>query len=256
LALNTAEGVALLKPPPLTLITLITTCSMKHYHIVFIGVLLITGCNNKENFVSSTNGAYGIDVSHHQGKIKWDEVRLWGKSKIEFVYIKATEGATYHDRNYYKNIEGAKKNGLLVGSYHYFRTTSTPEAQFKNFKSQVDRNAQDLIPMIDLEENNNWDTKTYNKNLQVFLKLVEEYYRRKPILYSVQGFYNTYLKHKYLKYHWNIARYNINPPSLQDKNRWSIWQFTDQGEISGIDKRVDLNVLNSKTGVNDITYLN
>jgi len=42
------------------------------------------------------NGTYqGIDVSHHQGNINWRTVAQ--NKKIQFVYIKATEGKTYLD---------------------------------------------------------------------------------------------------------------------------------------------------------------
>ena len=47
--------------------------------------------------------SFGIDVSHHNGKIKWEEV-----SDVEFVYVKATEGATYVDPMYQQNIKGAR----------------------------------------------------------------------------------------------------------------------------------------------------
>ncbi len=36
----------------------------------------------------------GIDVSHHQGDIDWKTV---GQQDIKFVFIKATEGATFID---------------------------------------------------------------------------------------------------------------------------------------------------------------
>ena len=40
----------------------------------------------------------GIDVSKHQGNINWEELRK--NSKIQFVYIKATEGSNYVDINF------------------------------------------------------------------------------------------------------------------------------------------------------------
>ena len=51
-------------------------------------------------------GIYGIDVSHHQGKIEWEKVKKWKNKKLDFVYIKATEGATYIDRTYKTNLKG------------------------------------------------------------------------------------------------------------------------------------------------------
>ena len=52
----------------------------------------------------------GIDVSHYQGRIDWDQVA--GSEKICYVYLKATEGATYVDDTYERNLREAKRVGL------------------------------------------------------------------------------------------------------------------------------------------------
>lgn len=96
----------------------------------------------------SQNSPKGIDVSHHQGDINWNKV---AKEPIGFVYIKATEGETYVDSKFKKNIVGAKKVGLPVGVYHYFRMTSGAHKQFKNFYNTVKKYKIDLIPMVDVE---------------------------------------------------------------------------------------------------------
>ena len=48
---------------------------------------------------------HGIDVSHHQKQIDWEQVKK--DKNIEFVYIKATEGATHLDKQYKYNIKSA-----------------------------------------------------------------------------------------------------------------------------------------------------
>src|SRR6056300_850552 len=104
---------------------------LKLFNILLIA-LAISGCRHKR-VNSSSQPIYGIDVSHHQGNIKWSSVKKWNKHAIQFVYIKATEGATYQDPKYHYNISQASKHGLKVGSYHYFRTTSPVERQLANF---------------------------------------------------------------------------------------------------------------------------
>lgn len=186
---------------------------------------------------------YGIDLSHHQGKIDWSKVRKAQGHRINFVYIKATEGATFQDPLYKTNFTQAKSNGLKVGSYHYFRTTSSVTDQLANFKRTVNKADQLLIPMVDIEENDNLSTSEFNERLVQFIKGIEQYYHCKPILYSPQRFYNTYLKGRYLNYHWMIGRFSNQKPALQDSNKWTIWQFSDKGQVDGIDKAVDLDVL-------------
>lgn len=64
-----------------------------------------------------TRGGYdGIDVSKHNGVIKWKEIAK--NKRIKFVYIRATHGKGYVDRHYRRNIRLARKYGLKVGSYH------------------------------------------------------------------------------------------------------------------------------------------
>ena len=73
----------------------------------------------------------GIDISSHQGYIDWAKVS--SDKDINFVYIKATEGATYHSPHYPHNITQARRHGLLVGSYHYLSSSSSIDEQFNNF---------------------------------------------------------------------------------------------------------------------------
>lgn len=201
---------------------------------------------------SVTKPVYGIDVSHHQGEIDWTKVRTWKNHKISFVYIKGTEGATHVDKNYSRNFNATCKNGLTVGSYHYFRTTSGPREQFANFKKHVDKNKQDLIPLIDVEEIKNWDADTFHKNFQLFLNLVEKHYGEKPMIYTVNSFYNKHLAYKYTTYKFMIGRYGENKLFMKDKHKWTVWQFSESETVEGIPKKVDVNILNVRFTLKDI----
>lgn len=195
---------------------------------------------------------YGIDISHHQKNIDWAKVKHWKGNKISFVYIKATEGATYKDKNYKENFEGAKKNKFLVGSYHYFRTTSSVEDQFEAFIKKVDKNNQDLIPLVDVEEKKNWNDSEFHKNFQEFLDMVENHFGSKPVIYTVNSFYNHHLSGKYEKYHFLIGRYGENPPNMRDNSNWTIWQFSETGKVDGIPEYVDIDVINKKYSLEDL----
>ena len=212
---------------------------------LIILALSISSCKREEH-TNKSSEIYGIDISHHQGNIDWSSVKEWNDHKIQFVYVKATEGATYLDPRYQQNISQAQRQGFLVGSYHYFRTTSSVEEQFKNFKSATDDHSQDLIPMIDIEERKNWNDSEFHENLKHFLKLVEEEFNQKPLIYTVNTFYNKYLHGKYTNYHFLIGRYGNKEPLMKDGSNWTIWQFSESGKIDGIDKSVDIDVVNSK----------
>ena len=131
----------------------------------------------------------GIDVSKYQGKIDWEKVS--SDSKIQFVYIKATEGAGQVDNKYHDYVDDARKEGLKIGSYHYFIGRKSAKDQFRNFKKHINKHKQDLIPMVDVEEagNSSISRDELQRNLNEFMQLVKSEYGKYPLLYSQYGFY-------------------------------------------------------------------
>jgi len=225
--------------------------------IVFFIAALHCSCKDSPPSVQQTNSGngdllIGIDISHHQKKIDWNKVKEWKGNPIQFVYIKATEGATYQDKKYQTYLKGAKENGFKVGSYHYFRTSSSPEDQFKNYKQHVKKDMQDLIPMVDVEDKKKWNTKTFHKNLQIFLDLVEDHYGVKPMIYCVNSFYNLNLSRGYEDYKFMVGRYGPNQPNMRHGGPWTIWQFSETGKINGIERPVDIDKLNPNYTLEDL----
>ena len=197
----------------------------------------------KTNYNFFQNGVYGIDVSHHQKQIDWKKVSQHENPKIEFVYMKASEGVTHKDSRFKYNYKNAKSNGLRVGVYHFFSPTTLAKDQFREFKKTYPKDGSDLPVLVDCEQMGE-STDKYFRELYIFLDLCEKYYKKKPIIYSTQRFYNTYLKYKVQDYQLMIGRYNNkkNQPELLDNQNWTIWQFTEKGKVSGITKEVDINI--------------
>lgn len=180
----------------------------------------------------------GIDVSSYQKDIDWYAV--CSDKKIRFVYVKATEGATYTSPHFRYNIENARKHGLKVGSYHFLRTTSSLQSQFENFTRAVKPEEQDLVPLIDIEQRGNWTPKQIVDSLEVFIKMVSKHYNCRPMIYTMTSFYNKYLASHFKKYPLFIARYSESAPELNDGAHYTLWQYTDQGTVKGIDHAVDM----------------
>ena len=180
----------------------------------------------------------GIDVSSYQKDIDWDAV--CNDKKIRFVYVKATEGATYTSPHFRYNIENARKHGLKVGSYHFLRTTSSLQSQFENFTRAVKPEEQDLVPLIDIEQRGNWTPRQIVDSLEVFIKMVSKHYNCRPMIYTMTSFYNKYLASHFKKYPLFIARYSESAPELNDGANYTLWQYTDQGTVKGIDHAVDM----------------
>jgi GH25 family lysozyme M1 (1,4-beta-N-acetylmuramidase) len=73
----------------------------------------------------------GIDVSEHQGKIKWKKVKSSG---ADFAFIRAAfrrseTGELVEDATFKDNIKAANKAGIMVGAYIYSQAISTKEAE-------------------------------------------------------------------------------------------------------------------------------
>lgn len=199
-----------------------------------------------------TNSGYdGIDVSKHNGFIKWKEVAK--TPHVKYVFIKATEGKGYVDPRYRKNIRQARKAGLKVGSYHFLTSKYSATAQFQYFKSVVRKSEQDLIPVLDVENQKvSWRGKQLQDSVRVFAELVKKHYGKYPIIYSGQSFYNKILGHAFNKYLLFIANYNNCQPYVGGKGKCNIWQYSECGHLHGIGYHVDLSRLMNGTTVKDL----
>ena len=192
----------------------------------------------------------GIDVSDHQKRIDWAEV---AKDKnIKYVYIKATEGATYVSNLYRYNLENAHKHGIKVGSYHFLRTGSRIRDQFANFTRVVKKNEQDLLPVIDIEVRQGWTNQQVRDSVKLFADLVEEHYGCRPLIYTSSSFYDNILGRSFNVYPLFIARYSNSQPSLKSGNDWVMWQFSERGRVRGINANVDLSCFNKGRSLSDI----
>lgn len=191
----------------------------------------------------------GIDISHHQGRIVWTEV---AKENIDFVYIKATEGATYVDPCFHYNMKGATDAGFYVGAYHYFRMTSSAKEQFYNFKKTLDGYTMSLVPMIDVETSDGKPVKELQDSLNVFIKLIKDEYGCPPMIYGTQRSYNTYCAPAYNNYHLYVGRYGPDAPVIKGTGTYSIWQYTENAIVKGIPKPVDMCRFNPKYTLRDI----
>lgn len=91
----------------------------------------------------------GLDLSAHNGDVDFDKVRLAG---YEFVYLKSSEGTGFKDSRFERNAAAARKAGLKVGAYHFFRFDSPAYMQALNLIHTVRMQQLDLPLVIDIEQ--------------------------------------------------------------------------------------------------------
>ena len=191
-------------------------------------------------FVSSSPYIFGIDVSHYQGLIDWDEVRT-SHHPIEYVFIRSTMGSNGKDNEFKRNWKGAKDQGYLRGAYHYFRPNESGINQFQNFKNSVALEKGDLPPVLDVEKQSRHGNNHLVTEVKKWLKAAEEHYEVQPIIYTGHTFYKHFLKGKVDGYPLWIANYNPNSKRKLQKDDWTFHQFTEKVRVKGIRATVDGN---------------
>lgn len=187
----------------------------------------------------------GIDISHHQGSIDWDELSRSpiGGVLISFVFIKATEGKSLLDENFNDNFFQAGEYGLIRGAYHFYSPTVPAREQADYYIKQVHLTEGDLPPVLDIETVGRHTTESLRKEILAWLEQTERHYKVKPIIYTYYKFKQKYLDTpEFDSYPYWIAHYYVE--KLDYKGEWKFWQYTDCGRIAGIKGAVDLNIYN------------
>ena len=191
------------------------------------------------------NGNYinGADVSEYQGVINWQKLKT-DKKDFNFIFIRSTAGKNRRDRYFTYNWRQAKKNNIIRGAYHYYRPNENSKLQAENFIKNVKLSSGDLPPVLDIENTSSVQSiNSLRKGISLWLKIIEEHYGVKPIIYSSASYYESFLAQEFGSYVLWVANYNIVKNPIKHK-KWLFWQYSDKAMVLGIAGPVDLNVFN------------
>ena len=82
----------------------------------------------------------------------------------------------------------------------------------------------------------------------MLLNLMEKEYGAKPMIYTSEKVYKEHFTgKKYAKYHIFVAKYKGKPAI-----RYTLWQHSKSGSVSGISGNVDLDKFHPKHSLNDL----
>ena len=188
----------------------------------------------------------GIDVSNHQGDIDWETVK---NSGVEFAFIRIgyghnREAKIMEDEKFRKNLEGARNVGLKVGLYFYSYATEIWEAeeQANWIVKTLNGEKIDLPIVFDYET---WKSfPTYNINIVDLNKVAKRFL---DILHGNGYEGMNYSSKYYLNTIWNLSEYPTWLAHYVSKTNYDkdfkVWQFSNTGEVPGINGFVDLDVL-------------
>ncbi len=196
----------------------------------------------------------GIDVSKWQGKIDWEKVKAQG---IDFAFIRigfrGENGEIYKDEYADFNIQRADKAGLLVGVYFFSTAISTEEAKAEaDWVKENIKNYPISLPVV-------YDCEGFNKqdSRMAFLTDAQRTDNALSFITKIKAsgydamFYSS--KHD-LENRWDTKRIEAaakiwvahfgavypQTPNPQYSGKYSCWQYTNKGVVSGVSGDVDL----------------
>lgn len=183
----------------------------------------------------------GIDVSHWEGDIDFQEVKRAG---IRFVYMKASEGVSYIDPDFERNYREARKARLKIGFYHYVTAGSEEEAraQARHFADVIWGKVYHGCPVMDFESFDSLTKDQINDISTAFLQELREVTGKRVAIYSDANNATNTFDARLAVYPLWIADYGVARPDMRNHwKRWAGWQYTDAGRVEGIRGRVDRN---------------
>jgi lysozyme len=226
----------------------------------------------------AADGVRGIDVSKHQGAVDFARIaaatemktttttfNLGGKKrperripgKVQFAVARVSFGLTVKDGQLFQdNMRAIRAAGLIPGAYQFLRPNQSAEAQAKFFIEELDKaggyQPGDIPPTVDIEVSDGATAKQVQEGVKIWVKMVGEHYKVRPIVYSLAGI-SSFLGDDLTASPLWIANFYQTCPKMpagwlktSPPTPWTFFQFDDAGHVDGIRPGVfvDLNVFN------------
>jgi lysozyme len=185
----------------------------------------------------------GIDVSKWQGVINWPSVKAAG---IQFAFIRASVGFK-KDKFFPANWTESRGAGLVRGAYHYLLAGQDAGVQAELFASLAAIQPGDLPPVLDVEaiDNEQVSGKKVVQAVKTWVGVVEERTGRKPIIYTNPAYWNQLQTDDFGSSPLWVAHWGVHKPTLpRGWETWTFWQYSEKGQVSGIQGFVDLDRFN------------
>lgn len=191
----------------------------------------------------------GIDVSAYQGEIDWEQV---AESEVEFVMIRLgyrgySSGKIQEDEYAQANYVGAKAAGLKVGVYFFSQALNEREAleEAAFVLSRIRGWDLDLPVVYDWEyvkkeaRTGDMDARRVTDCTLTFCRIV------KARGYQPMVYFNTHQAQEHLVLE-EVTGYPFWLAMYSDRMTYDykvqMWQYTDRGQVPGIEGNVDLNL--------------
>lgn len=192
----------------------------------------------------------GVDVSEHQGEIDWEKVRASG---VEFAMVRVGYrgygyGALHEDAYFRANIRGAQAAGLRVGAYFFSQAVTPAEAREEaDFAANLLHGyTLDLPLAMDWEAITQDSARTDEVEAEALTALCRAFCEQTekngytPMLYMYKTLaYRRLTLGDFPDVPFWIAELQDTPSFFY---RFSLWQYSYEGHVDGIDGFVDMNL--------------
>lgn len=194
----------------------------------------------------------GVDLSYHNKNVDWEELAASG---CEFVMLRCgyrgyTEGGLVEDERFQEYAKAAKEAGLKVGVYFFTQSITVEEAveEAEYVVELLDGMVLDYPVALDTEYINDPAARTNKADISDELRseMCEAFCERiasygyYPIIYASENWMRRNMNLKAL------TKYEFWAPQYLDENDFlfdfSIWQYTEEGNIPGVQGEVDLDI--------------
>ena len=192
----------------------------------------------------------GIDLSCWQEKVNYLELKAQG---IEFAIIRCGFGKniSQKDSKFEDHYAGLKYAGIKIGAYlySYANTIEGAKAEAKNCLEFIKNKKFDLPIFYDLEDANTTgkaSKQTITEMAKVFCEeIIKEGYQA-GVYANLNWFTNKINVKELEKYNIWLAQWGVKKHTANFKV--DIWQYTNKGEIKGINGNVDLDISYTQYG--------
>jgi GH25 family lysozyme M1 (1,4-beta-N-acetylmuramidase) len=201
------------------------------------------------DFLALEKGDKFLDISH------WNSIEDLSKTKsagYKGIIHKCSQGTSNKDSAYIANKSIIRDLEFAFGAYHFSNAGDfANEAEW--FVKNIGEIRNGDIIVLDYEIYARSDADQWCLNWMNYVKKITGLSMDRIILYTYHGMLNKYKFDKVAKagYKLWVARYGLQEQEPNKKYKPSTgsfdkawgWQYCSQGEVPGINKRVDLNII-------------
>ncbi|SHE34469.1 glycoside hydrolase family 25 protein [Clostridium fallax] len=210
----------------------------------------------------TSSSTFGPDLNEFKENVDFRVLA----STVDFIYLRSSGSGTGSfrvDKKFIEYARGCRNYGIPVGAYHFgvpSSDLSTADSQCDDFINVLQQgfgqgDYGDIFPTLDIESpiEKTITTAELVRWIDRFRKRFEQKTRRRLMLYTGLFFIKIYDDFKvnnsyplsnmplWIAMYKEIPGNPPYPPDIGGWKRWTIWQFTEQGNIKGVDPPVDLN---------------